>query len=97
MNFRWHPEALEEYEDAIFFYGTRENGLDSRFQLIIEEAIKDICSLPEAWPFLLDEVRRRVVDVFPYSVIYVEETDYVLILAIMHDSRNPGYWLRRLS
>lgn len=48
MNFRWHPEALEEYEDAIFFYGTREDGLDSRFQLIIEEAIKDICSLPEA-------------------------------------------------
>lgn len=31
MSFRWHPEALEEYEDATLFYGDREEGLDERF------------------------------------------------------------------
>jgi plasmid stabilization system protein ParE len=97
MSFHWHPDALEEYEDATLFYGTREDGLDARFHLLIEEAIEDICSLPEAWPLFLDETRRRIVNVFPYSVIYVSENDSVLIVAIMHDSRKPGYWLRRLS
>ena len=67
MSFRWHPDALEEYEDATFFYRTRENGLDARFQLLIEQAIDDICSSPEAWPIFLDEARRHVVSVFPYS------------------------------
>jgi len=97
MNFRWHPDALDEYEDASFFYGTREEGLEARFQLIVEEAIEDICSSPKAWPFFLDEARRRVVNIFPYSVIYVEESDHVLLVAVKHDSREPGYWLDRIS
>lgn len=97
MSFRWHPDALEEYEDAALFCGPREDGLDARFQLIIEEAIEDICSLPVAWPLFVDETRRRVVDVFPYSVIYVHEENRVLMVAVMHDSREPGYWLDRIS
>lgn len=97
MSFRWHPEALEEYEDATLFYGTRGEGLDARFQLIIEDAIEDICSSPGSWPLFLDETRRRVVSIFPYSVIYVDEVDHVLIIAVMHDSREPGYWLSRLD
>ncbi len=97
MNFRWHPDALEEYEDAALFYGTREDGLDARFQTIIEEAIEDVCSTPEAWPPFLEDTRRRVVNVFPYSVIYISEEASVLIVAIMHDSRKPGYWLNRIA
>ena len=91
------PGSPRGIRGATLFYRDREEGLDERFQRIIEEAIEDICTLPEAWPVFLDETRRRVVSVFPYSVIYVLEDQEVLILAVMHDSREPGYWLSRLN
>ena len=32
---------------------------------------------------------------FPYGVLYAVEQDYILILAIMHCSREPNYWKNR--
>jgi toxin ParE1/3/4 len=34
---------------------------------------------------------------FPYLRVYLElDPDNVLLLAVMHTSRRPGYWRRRL-
>jgi toxin ParE1/3/4 len=35
--------------------------------------------------------------VFPYAVRYTIEADYILIVAIAHGKRQPGYWLHRLT
>jgi len=42
-------------------------------------------------------VRRARVPGFPYRLIYEELGDCIHVLAIMHDSREPGYWKSRLS
>ena len=42
-----------------------------------------------------DEVRRCMARKFPYGILYTIEQDYILILAIMHCSREPGYWKSR--
>ena len=97
MRFRWQDEALDEYQRAAHFYGFREIGLDERFIECIESAIDSVCDSPKRWPFLEDDFRRKVVDVFPYSVIYLEDNAGVVIVAIMHDSREPGYWRKRLD
>jgi toxin ParE1/3/4 len=34
---------------------------------------------------------------FPYGILYTIEPDYILILAVMHCSRKPGYWKSRRS
>jgi hypothetical protein len=34
--------------------------------------------------------------VFPYAVLYTIESDYVLIIAVMHCHRKPDYWHSRL-
>lgn len=33
--------------------------------------------------------------VFPYAILYSIEADYVLIMAVMHCHREPGYWKNR--
>jgi hypothetical protein len=48
------------------------------------------------WPILDDDVRRRVTDVFPYSIVYLEFDQFLVIIAVMHNSREPGYWKDRL-
>ena len=51
---------------------------------------------PDRWRILEEDVRRCLVRVFPYAVLYTIETDYILILAVMHGKREPGYWRHRL-
>ena len=41
--------------------------------------------------------RRVLVADFPYAVLYVPRADYVLVVAIMHLKRRPGYWRSRLT
>ena len=41
-------------------------------------------------------MRRHFSETFPYAVLYVEKPDHVLILAIAHFKRRPGYWRERL-
>jgi len=44
---------------------------------------------------LEDDIRRKLIRRFPYGVLYSVKTDAVLIIAIMHCSRRPGYWKDR--
>jgi toxin ParE1/3/4 len=98
MSFRWHPEALDEFYDASLFYRSRRIGLDERFENCIQDAIDSIVLSPRGWPYCEEPARCRVVDdVFPYSIIYVDLEQYVLIYAVMHHSREPGYWMHRLD
>jgi toxin ParE1/3/4 len=41
--------------------------------------------------------RRHFSLSFPYGVIYLELTDHLWIVAVMHLMRNPGYWKSRLE
>jgi toxin ParE1/3/4 len=34
--------------------------------------------------------------VFPYAVLFSIEEDYILIVAVMHCRREPGYWRNRV-
>ena len=40
-------------------------------------------------------VRRRPIHHFPYSVLYRPNTDEIVIVAVAHRRRRPGYWLDR--
>jgi plasmid stabilization system protein ParE len=93
----FHPEAALEFEEAVRFYKSRGRHLGGRFGAEIRLAIRRILATPERWRVLEDDVRRCRVKVFPYSVLYTIERDFILIVAIMHGKREPGYWKHRLS
>jgi toxin ParE1/3/4 len=97
MRFEFHPEVLEEYDAAAVYYAQRENGLDLRFIEAVEQAVAKIRATPQRWMVLESDVRRCLTRVFPYAVLYIIEPDYILIIAVMHCRREPGYWRHRLK
>ncbi|MBV8782541.1 MAG: type II toxin-antitoxin system RelE/ParE family toxin [Phycisphaerae bacterium] len=97
MKFEFHPEALKEFESAAQFYTQRQTDLGLRFIESVEAALNELCESPYRWPFLEQDVRRYLVHVFPYAVLYSIDSDRVLILAIMHCSRRPSYWRHRVE
>ena len=97
MNWDFHPDALAEYEAAARYYAAIDEELQLRFIQSIEESIESILESPGRWRVLDEGIRRYVVHVFPYGVLYTIENGDLLIVAVMHFSREPGYWNDRVS
>lgn len=95
--YSFHPEAKVEYLEAARYYEQRRAGLGAEFSLEVEAAIAQILEAPKRWPVLEQDVRRCLTHRFPYGVIYSVEGNGVLILAVMHLSRKPGYWKNRVG
>jgi plasmid stabilization system protein ParE len=97
MKFNFHPEALAEFQGAGRHYRLNQEGAGLRFVASVEDAIDRILEAPLRWRILEDDVRRCLTRVFPYAVLYTVEPEFVLIIAVMHCHREPGYWRERIS
>jgi toxin ParE1/3/4 len=97
MQILFHPEAQAELNRAINHYEGSGPSLGYQFAIEVFAAVERIKANPRLWPLLNDKVRRCLIHRFPYGVIYsVNDTNStVLILAVMHLHREPGYWSAR--
>ncbi len=96
MRYEFHPEARQEFLESAAFYESRRLNLGVAFAGEIESVLRQIVKAPVRWPFIEEDVRRCLAHRFPYGVLYTIETNYILIIAVMHGSRKPGYWRDRL-
>ncbi len=92
---RFHPDIALEVKASFFWYQEQANGLGDDFLDELESAYQAIKELPRTWPLFQSGLRRFVLSRFPFSVIYREHNDSIYIVAVMHNSRKPGYWLHR--
>jgi toxin ParE1/3/4 len=61
----------------------------------IENTVYRIRAAPTRWPLIEGKVHRCLTRKFPYAILYKIQPDHILILAVMHTSREPGYWKDR--
>jgi len=92
MTYAFHPDARLEYLAAIEFYEQRRMVLGATFSIEVETAIGRILESPARRPVIERGVRRCLTHAFPYGILYTIDQDVVLILAVMHCARKPGYW-----
>ncbi|MGB8356071.1 MAG: type II toxin-antitoxin system RelE/ParE family toxin [Chthoniobacteraceae bacterium] len=97
MRYEFHPQALDEYEAAARYYAGVQTGLEVRFITCVESAFRQVSEASTRWRLFEEDVRRCLVHVFPYAVLYSIESDYILIIAVMHCSRGPDYWHHRIE
>ena len=96
MEYRFHSDALEEYREAAIWYANRQQELALQFIATIEDAIVRVVETPTRWRIIEEDIRRCLTRVFPYAILYTIEDDFILIVAVMHCSREPGYWRDRV-
>jgi plasmid stabilization system protein ParE len=92
------PEAEEELAEAAAWYETRRPGLGVELVMIVERALEEISDAPLAWALWRDDrpYRRKVLGRFPYVIFFRIDPDAIVVLAIAHAKRRPGYWSERL-
>jgi plasmid stabilization system protein ParE len=89
-------EALHEAEAAARWYAERSPIAALGFSDEIDAAISSIEQFPEAWPPFEHGTRRYLLRRYPFSVIYRIEPQRILVVAVAHAHRRPGYWTSRL-
>ena len=96
MKVRFHPAALKESVEAGSYYDRQHPGLGKKFDEAIRSAIAAIVEAPQRWPLRTKGTRRYHVKRFPYIIVYTVLDETVIIVAVMHARRRPGYWADRL-
>jgi plasmid stabilization system protein ParE len=92
--------ARAELRGAARRYEQERVGLGQRFALAVDKSISDVIAHPQRWPLMPSVpddlgIHRRLVDGFPYAVIYRVQGESVEIVAVMHGRQSPDYWKDR--
>jgi toxin ParE1/3/4 len=96
-----HPEAAREVDVIVDWYDGQRAGLGTEFFSQLRRDLQSIVANPRMsppWPGARARtlnVRRFVMERFPFALPYVVREELVVVLAIAHVRRQPGYWIER--
>ena len=102
MKFRILSEAEQDALEAATWYEIQQPGLGTRFHEALGNRMDDIAENPLRFARLETvrtsvNVRRAQLARFPYRVIFKLAPSEIVIIAVVHAKRRPGYWMSRLE
>lgn len=95
MRVRLLTPAQEEFLEAAAFYEREAQGLGAEFIDEFDHALELVASNPHPGPHFEGETRRKLLRRFPFQIIYEVSADEVLVIAVAHLRKKPGYWRGR--
>ncbi len=93
----YHPEAVREIHETIQWYRDRNEAASGEFRSLLKSAESLVQIYPEAWAFYLQNTRGFLLRKFPYVLVYIIQGKNIIIVALAHNKRRPGYWRDRLK
>jgi ParE-like toxin of type II ParDE toxin-antitoxin system len=94
---RTSAPAGTEFSEAVLWYESRRSGLGGEFFDQVVATMSLISANPEIGTAISGDgrTRRILVPRFPYQVVYRLRPSDIVIVAIAHLKRHPGYWANR--
>ena len=96
MDIRFLDIAQRELDEAVEYYNAESSGLGDQFLLEVLSTLERIRQYPSAWHPFTQNTRRCQTRRFPYGVVYQILESEILIVAVAHLHREPGYWQNRM-
>lgn len=82
--------------DSALRYESQRSGLGDEFLEEVGRAVEAVAQSPDRWPPNGEDTRRYLLHRFPYGLVYMVREDSVVIVAVAHLRRRPGYWRHRI-
>jgi plasmid stabilization system protein ParE len=89
------PRAELDVAAAYQWYESEQAGLGREFLEELRNAYDRIVEEPLRYQAVRSGIRRALIRRFPYAVYFAVDSDAVVVLAVLHVSRNPAEWQRR--
>jgi plasmid stabilization system protein ParE len=89
--------ASHELAEAVRWYETRRTGFGGEFFDAVVATLTLIETRPEIGATISTDgqTRRILVARFPYQIVYRLRPTEIVIVAVAHVKRRPGYWKNR--
>ena len=92
---RFHNAARLELRQEVSYYSAVSTVLGRSLADAVEEAVTLARSFPEIGAPYLQQTRRVFPKKFPFSIVYLETSSEIYIVAFAPFRRKPGYWQAR--
>jgi plasmid stabilization system protein ParE len=89
------PRVGLDVAAAYQWYENEQPGLGQEFLGRLRAVYDQIAAGPLHYQDLRAGIRRALLRRFPYAVYFAVEGDLVIVLAVLHASRDPAEWQRR--
>ena len=93
--YRFLPPAEEELTEASLYYETASSGLGQEFLDDLQRTVDALREHSQLGRPVGRSLRQATFRRFPFLLIYAEEQDQIVVVAVAHQRRRPGYWRSR--
>jgi toxin ParE1/3/4 len=94
---RFADPARRELLAEVAYYEAKEPGLGGRFLAAIEEATARALTYPLTGTPASERTRRMFLKDFPFALVYRPDDMGLVVFAVAHHARRPGYWRSRID
>jgi plasmid stabilization system protein ParE len=90
------PFAKLDIAEAALWYEEQQSSLGDEFTQAIGEQVQTILERPTSFPVVRKkEIRRALVNRFPYAIFFIARDEFISIIAVLHTSQDHTRRLRR--
>jgi plasmid stabilization system protein ParE len=87
--------AATDLTAAHDWYEDQSLGLGAEFLRAVDAVFATAQRAPTTFPTVRGRTRRALLRRFPYGVFFVETSEEVVVLAVVHSRRHPRVWQSR--
>jgi plasmid stabilization system protein ParE len=89
------PDARCDFDESFDWYAKRSPEVATRFANAIDSALTAVAGDPERFVAVDEQHRECPIRRFPFRIVYRVAEGRVLVVAVAHAKRRPGYWKDR--
>ncbi len=97
MKVIFRDDARTEFDDALAYYNERNPTVADGFVSDYQKLETPLLQFPNSGVRVARNGRRLIFSNYPYQLIYRVEGDEIVIYAVAHQKRRPGYWRKRVT
>ena len=88
----FQPAVKQEVDEIISYYEVRKAGLGLLFIEVLDLLLERIQKHPLEFQVRHRSIRKASLKNFPYNVYFRIHRNQIIILAVLHQRRNPRIW-----
>jgi plasmid stabilization system protein ParE len=89
------PGARLDFDVSFDWYAVRSTVAAERFSVAVETALSRVAGNPDQFAEIDARHRECIVRRFPFRIVFRVEASRIVVVAIAHAKRRPGYWKGR--
>ena len=86
------PGSRRDFDESFDWYAARSVQTAARFASAVDISLSAITVDPKRFAAIDESHRECPVGRFPFRIVYRVTADRIVVVAIAHAKRRPGYW-----